>query len=459
MAQVIKHELKHYIANEKQQFTDAKVLHRLLELAKSAVDAFRETRKIALDESTQRLQTKRHYKPLNVSGFLGEIQTCVLIIEVLEKTPLFSGDEVRHDILFSLLSGSISLDQLKEKDPKDNNIPFYDVLKKIDMLRNIKDMMKSKFDFFDKFNVNLSSKFGMKESRDQIVQSELSRCFGKFAQLFCQTESEHVLNNSMLKLHKARQLIEKEKVDSYSGILNCLSRTIEPDVLKEIINAYKLIHNSKDCSPVEKVNYIYINVALSCISLKWIEEPFHTLVNILLSCLEHPPRNTHLPLYFIAVILLWPQPSHPKSEQLRSYITHMKTAFHSEMKQIYNGKKATVHFFLGKKPDYGRIVHLGEIKRCVSAGHEQFASMWENGVIWKKPKVQELLCRVTGKVKDRNILAHTCISDFNVEVKPLFQSQLRGHREGSIVSFFIGFSMQGPFAIDINDQLSKSTVM
>lgn len=454
-AQVIKHELKYAISNEKQHPIDPEVLKRLLKLAKSALDAFRQTQQLARHESAQRLQNKRDYSPLNIAGFLGEIQVCVHIIEVLEKIPLFSADKVRHDILCSMLSGNIKLDQMEGRDPESkNSIPFYRVLQEfVEMLYNLKYRMKSNFDFLVQFNVNLGSKFGMKENRDQIVQSELSRCFKKFAQLFCQTESEHLLSKGMirmLKLHKARQLIEMEKVDTYSGILNCLSKN-KPEVLSEIMSAYKLIHNS-NCSPVEKVNYIYINVVLSCINLKLIEEPFQRLVTLLCRCLENPTPRTNLPLYFIAVLLFWPELHFSRAQcgQLREFISHLKTAFHIEMKQIYNGKRAIVHFFLGKKRGYEGIVHLGEIKRCVNAENEHFAYKWENGVIWKNPKVRELLYRATGQVTSRNILAHTCIPDLNVEVTPLFKSQLRGYKEGSSVSFFVGFSMQGPFAVDIS---------
>lgn len=310
--------------------------------------------------------------------------------------------------------------------------------------------MKSNFAFLEKFSVNLGSKFGMKESRDQIFQSEVNQSFKKFAQLFCQIECEHLLDKSTnVKLIKARQFIEKEKVDSFSGILDCLLNN-KHDVSDEILNAYQLVQNSSECTPVEKINYIYVNVGLSC--TKKIEEPFHRLITLLCSCLEHPAPNITLPLNFMAVLLLWPQRhfSRKESYQLQGYIAILKNAFHTEMRPFYNGKKAIVHFFLGRKSGYHQIVHLREIKSCINAENELFASQWENGAIWRNPKVKELLCRVTGKVKSNSILAQTSIPDLNVELPPLFQSQLQGFEEGSTVSCFIGFSIQGPLAIDID---------
>lgn len=458
-AQVFKHELKHAIANEKQGPIQPEALERLLKLAKSATDGFSETQQLAKHESMQRLQTKRDYSPLNIAGYLGEIQVCVHIIEVLEKIPIFSADNVRHDIFSFMLSGKLTLDKMKQHDPQYNkHMQYYRVLQKFaDMLYNLKNMMKSDFDFLDKFNVNLSSKFGMKENRDQIVQSELFRCFQTYAQLFCKTESEDLLNKSMLRmlqLHKARQFIEMLQVDTYSGILNCLSKDIKPDILENIVRAYRIICASDNHNQVERINYIYVNVVLSCIDLGSIREPYSKLLDILCMCLrEQIPQKAVLPLHFMAVLLLWPQVHSSLSEsgKLQLYISQMKTAYHYEMKEMYNGKRAIVHFFLGKKHGYERMVHLRLIKSCIDGGKEQFASMWENGVIWKNSKVREHLCRVTGRVQFRNILANTYIPSLQVEVTPLFPSQLRGLQNGSTVSFFLGFSMKGPFAIDIDE--------
>eukprot|EP00064_Thunnus_orientalis_P023444 superscaffoldBa00008872_g23685 len=202
----------------------------------------------------------------------------------------------------------------------------------------------------------------------------------------------------------------------------------------------------------EKINYIYVNVVLSRIKLESTRiQRYPKLIDLLDKVLrEQIPLSENLPLLFIAVVLLWPQENCPVCRSLGKYILQMRTSYHTEMKEVYIAKRPIVHFFLGKKRGYERLVHLGEIKRCSMAEEGQFISMWENGKLWKEKKVEELLCRVTGEVKGKFILADTCTPDLKVEVTPMFQSQLSGYAEGSKVSFLIGFSMRGPLALDIN---------
>ncbi|KAK9538103.1 hypothetical protein VZT92_005659 [Zoarces viviparus] len=115
------------------------------------------------------------------------------------------------------------------------------------------------------------------------------------------------------------------------------------------------------------------------------------------------------------------------SKSLGMHISQMRTSYHMVMKEVYNGKRPIVHFILGKKKGYERLVHLEEIKRCIGAGQEDFTLMWENGQIWKEKKVEERLCRVTSQVKNKLILADTCIPGLKLEITPVFQSQLSGH--------------------------------
>ncbi|KAM9347143.1 sterile alpha motif domain-containing protein 9-like [Symphorus nematophorus] len=460
-AQVIKHELINAISNYKGEPISPEKLDSLLKMAQSAIDVFRETQNLAKKESVQRLQIKTDNCPFNTSGCLGEIQIGVLVIEVLEKTPIFSSDIVRHDIMSQVLSGDVKLEDVERCDQwKRKHRPYYIILRRFeDLLYNLKYRMKVNFDFLDNFYVNLGSRFGMKDSREQVALSELFRCFRQYAKLFCKTDSAALLKNktmqTMLKLHEIRQYLEMKKADTCSGILNCLSSGISPEIMEKIARLYASVCASGQHATVkDRINFIYVNVVLSHIKLESQHiQPYQSLNNLLCQVLrERIPLSENLSLHFIAVLLLWPQQhqSSPECRSLGKYISQMRTSYHTVMKEVYNGKRPIVHFFLGKKWGYERLVHFGQIKRCIMAGQEQFSSMWENGKIWKEKKVEELLCRVTGEVKNEVILADTCIQDLKAEVTPVFRSQLSGHAQGSKVSFFLGFSMKGPVALDIN---------
>eukprot|EP00064_Thunnus_orientalis_P025385 superscaffoldBa00012701_g25748 len=404
------------------------------------------------------LQPKPFCGTIKVEEGFGKFSTLIASssVEILGKTPVFSSENVRHDIMSKVLSGDIKLQDAERYDPRNTkHRTYYIILRQFeDVLYNLKYRMKMNFDFLDNFYVNLGSRSGMKDSREQVAQNELFRCFRQYVNLFCKTDSTSLLKNKtmsyMLQLHETRQFLEKQKADTYSGILNYLSNDTSAEKLEKIVRMYDFVGASQTVK--EKINYIYVNVVLSRIKLESTRiQPYPKLIGLLLQVQrEKIPLSENLPLLFIAVVLLWPQENGPPCRGLGKYISQMRTSYHTEMKEVYNGKRPIVHFFLGKKRGYERLVHLGEIKRCCMAEEGQFISMWENGKLWKEKKVEELLCRVTGTVKGKFILADTCIPDLKFEVTPMFRWQLSGYGEGSKVSFFIGFSMRGPLALDIN---------
>ncbi|XP_071758752.2 sterile alpha motif domain-containing protein 9-like [Centroberyx gerrardi] len=466
-AQVIKHELKNAIANDKDVPIKPEKFSIFLKMARSAIHAFKETQDLAKKESVQRLQNKTRQDncPFNTSGCLGEIQVGVIVIEILAKTPIFSSGNVRHDIMSRVLSGDSKsgIQEVERHDPMRNkHTRYYSILRQFeDVLYNLKFRMKLNIDLLDNFYVNLGSRCGMKDSREQVARIELFRCFKQYADLFCKTDSADLLKNktmhTMLQVHHARQSLEFRKADTYCGILNCLSNPVSnlTEMMEKIARQYEFVlANAADSNVKERINFIYVNVVLSCIKPGSRQlQPYQKLLDLLSQVLRGQiPLSDNLPLHFIAVALLWPQqhlkPAEPTS--LGRYVSQMRTSYHAVMKEVCNGKRPVVHFFMGKKQGYERLVHLGEIERCVKAGQEQIASMWVNGKIWKEKEVEELLCRVTGEVQGNLIVADTCIPDVKIEITPMFRSQLSGRAVGSKVSFFIGFSMKGPLAIDIN---------
>ncbi|KAF3848401.1 hypothetical protein F7725_014898 [Dissostichus mawsoni] len=191
-------------------------------MAQSAIDAFKDTQSLAKKESLQRLDLKDN-STFNTAGCLGEIQVGVIVIEVLAKTPVFSSDNVRHDIMSRVLSGDVKLQDVERNDKRRHKHTHYSTILRPfeDLLYSLRCRMKVNFDFLERFYI------GMKDKRDQIVQQELFRCFRVYANLFCKTDSADLLKNqgmlNMLKLHEARQYLEMQKADSYSGILSYLS--------------------------------------------------------------------------------------------------------------------------------------------------------------------------------------------------------------------------------------------
>ncbi|KAM9364412.1 sterile alpha motif domain-containing protein 9-like [Pholidichthys leucotaenia] len=457
-AQVMKHELNNFIVNLNGELISPDKLRTFLEMAESTIDAFKETQNLAKQESLQRISIKTDNSHFNTLGYLGEIQVESFITNVLEKIPVFSSDSNRQEIMRQVLSGDIQLDRVEREDPwKHRNRPYYVILQKFEyLLYTLKHRMKANFDFLDSLHVNLGSRFGMKDNRDQLFQNELFRCFKQYAKIFCKSDSESHLKNKTLhiglKLLQTRQSLEKEKVDTHCGILNCLSKGTSAEMMEMIARQYSFVCKH-DGSPTERVNLIYVHVVLSCIKPDSQQlQPYPALTSLLLGVLrEEIHLADSLALHFIAIVLLWPQSSSPVCKDFQSYISQMKTSYNALMKEVYNGKSPIIHFLLGKKQGYERLVHVGKIKKGLKAGQKQLISLWRSGKIWKEETMLELLCRVTGEVTTSRdcILADTCFLDLRVEVSPMYPSQISGLAEGSKVSFFIGFSIKGPLAFDI----------
>ena len=114
----------------------------------------------------------------------------------------------------------------------------------------------------------------------------------------------------------------------------------------------------------------------------------------------------------------------------------------NEMQSMEHGKKPVVHFYLGHKQGYERLVSHGALTKCGSP--EQF----DSGQIWREERVKRILLRVCGVVQRNCILANTCNPNVKVEVWPRYKSDLKV-MEDNRVSFYVGFTMKGPVAFDI----------
>uniref|UniRef100_A0A3B1IHV1 Sterile alpha motif domain-containing protein 9-like n=1 Tax=Astyanax mexicanus TaxID=7994 RepID=A0A3B1IHV1_ASTMX len=462
-AQVIKHELKDAISSGRDNPVKPDKLKQYLEMALSATEAFKETQEIARKEVLVRYQGKKDFSPYNTAGRLGEIQIAITVIEILERIPVFSKDELRHRILTQVLSGKMKIQDVATNDPKkQKHASYYHFLQEFaDFLYNLKDNMKKHFDFLDNYFVNLGSFYSQKDSRELRTRQEVARCFRQYANLFCSSDAKELSKNrmlsDMLKVDKARQYLEKNRADSYSGLLECLSSKTSGENIEQIVRNYSFILNNtskKDDGHFKgTVNFIYANIVLSQIKPEsqslW---AYMKILNLLCDSLKRPiPLNESLPLHFIAVVMLWPESisvlsGGDLSDKLGSHVSQLRNSFSNEMKPVLNGKRAVVHFYLGKKTGYQRLITQKEIDKCV-----ELEQSMQNGNMWKNEKVRSILRKVTGTVNRCGIVADTSNDHLKVQVFPMFRSPLCGDL-GAKVSFFVGFTMNGPVALGIQPE-------
>uniref|UniRef100_A0A4W4GNX0 SAM domain-containing protein n=1 Tax=Electrophorus electricus TaxID=8005 RepID=A0A4W4GNX0_ELEEL len=468
-AQVIKHELKEALSNDKGNPIKADKLKEYLKMAVSATEAFRDIQEIARKEVQVRFLGKKDFSHYNTAGCVGELQVAVMVLDILERIPVFSGDELHRSILTQVLSGKIKIQDLAANDPKINkNTSYYHFLQEsagvTDLLNNLKDNMKKHFDFLDSFFVNLGSFYSTKDNREFRTRQEIFRCFQQYVNV-CLTDSRELMKNkaltNMYKVEKARMFLEKKNADSYSGLLQYLSKDVSAasigPIIEKVIGNYNLILNTtgpqdeRRCK--DTVNFIYANIVLNKIKPESNAFPYMSLLQQLCEMLRRTiPLNESLALHFLSVVMLWPEtiPIYSggiMSDKLGSYVSQLRNSFSNEMKPICNGKRASIHFYLGRKPGYDRLISQKEVDACAGSA-ETIATQWQNEKIWKNEKIKSILRSVTGRISRNGIVADTANENVKVHVSPLFKSKLCGKLDAR-VSFFIGFTMNGPVALGI----------
>lgn len=115
---------------------------------------------------------------------------------------------------------------------------------------------------------------------------------------------------------------------------------------------------------------------------------------------------------------------------------------------MYRTKQPIAYFFLGKAKNINRLVHKGKIDQCF--GKTDINSLWQNGDVWRERKVQDLLLRLNGRAENNCVYIEYGIKEkITIPITPTFFGQLRSGRSIEKVSFYLGFSMGGPLAYDI----------
>uniref|UniRef100_A0A672M3F2 Sterile alpha motif domain-containing protein 9-like n=1 Tax=Sinocyclocheilus grahami TaxID=75366 RepID=A0A672M3F2_SINGR len=438
VSQILIHQLKQAFDEYVPMKPDS--LEKYLKLAESAKKACKETQQTAEKE----VKGPKNYSIYNTAGHVGELLIATVVMEILQRTSLFNSDEKCNNCLGQVLMGKIRMEDL----PRENNKlePYYHVLQKHKIyLLQLKDMMRKHFDFLDNVFVNSVPYFGGKDKHKELTKPKISNCFQQYTDLFCNINWSELVNkehmNRMVKIEQTRQCLERNKGDSYTGLLEYLYKEDSASTLEEIIQQYCFILNPREeARLMDTVNFIYANVILANINpdSQYIE-PYQHLSQLLLQTINCSISfSEHLPLSYIAVLLLWQE----TKRNLPRFVSQRKSSYSTELKPEFNGKRAAVHFYLGKDEGYGGLISHRDINSCLGSG-QNFSTQWNDEKIWKQVRDSNKLCRVFGEICDG------FISVENVKVYPMFRCQLR-KKSGTRVSFFIGFSMNGPVALDID---------
>ncbi|XP_010222910.1 PREDICTED: sterile alpha motif domain-containing protein 9-like [Tinamus guttatus] len=458
LGQVYKSRLRYWLERKrKSAHVTAEELDCILELAQNAAQAFRESQQQAenadREQPSEHLKLKKKFHTYNTAGYLGEIETCLYVIDALQLVPLFSKDQWCRKQMAMCLSG------------KKLNIPVTEskmsevLARHSSLLKNLQSRLRRALDFMEDYFVFFKTRTNEREIAEKKILERVQECFTKYTEAFCDSSFEQVKSEQISKWTLARRReayrdsLVASKADSFSGLLEYLHRNREnaDRDLEDIVAAYEfLCEENPDATLKEKQNLILANVVLKCIKPKSIKvHPLKKLRNLLLNILEKAELSSQcVEPFFLASFLFWPE--NPKqlnedSKEMASYVTRLCESFKEHYGTLRHAKLPLAHFYLGKGIGLNRFVHKGKIDQLFSSlPEEQLNCLWQKGDIWKEKAVQNLLLPLQGRAEGKTIYAdYGGNGTFRIPVQPVSSCMLKKGPTIERVTFYLGFSIAG----------------
>uniref|UniRef100_A0A8C6SRS9 Uncharacterized protein n=1 Tax=Neogobius melanostomus TaxID=47308 RepID=A0A8C6SRS9_9GOBI len=429
VGQVYRCNLKKIIEDSKEQSPES--LDECLNLASKAVSAFKESQELAeKDEHHDPLDRhiKSRYTSYNVSGYLGETEVTMMLLDLITELPVFTATG-RHsrDKMLQFLRGQHPLSSLcHHNDPQMNAI--VDVLKGHErFLVSLKPGLKTNFTFFEDYFTYLRPRHVpvKRETVDEKNKRRMSQLFKKYINLFSCSEEEKLsekVRNPKLSLQQEivdhRRDLEMMQADSFAGLLQSLSHK-DPKDTEDILVKWKfIVKNSGGRFPptTDTVNYILANIVLHSVEPKsCLLKRYEELVTLLIDALQREGTHSNMSeLYFLCMLLMWPS----KDQPLKNFTEYSNiTTYIASAKRSFS-------------------------KRLVSCFHQEvllLISSWEN---------QVKLLRVKGHTVNGDIYV-TYGTNTKIMIRSAFRGDIRSGCSREEVSFYIGFTLEGPVAYGV----------
>ncbi|XP_071319421.1 sterile alpha motif domain-containing protein 9-like [Trachinotus anak] len=479
VGQVYKIHLKKEIEHSKVVTPEA--LETCLTLGFKAVKAFQDSQELAKkDEQVDPfdLHTKKKPKSYNISGYVGETEVMMILIDVIKDLPLFAvSDRHKRDQMLQFLRDHHPVSSLH--DPSNQ---FVTVLAEHErFLKSLKPRLKEIFSFFETYFLYLKPRSTERETADERHKRKVSEYFRKYIQIFSSSEEEkasETASKPKLSLHQTlvdqRCCLEMKRADSFAGLLQCLNDKSGVE-MEHILKKWQFIFdNSARGSVTDTVNFILANIVLHNIKpSSTLLKKYEDLVDLLNEELQKVGTHSKLTeLYYLSMLLMWPAQNQRLEncrtyKDISTYITSAKKSFHQRFSHMFPVRTAITHFFLGKSSGLRRIVSkvkLDQILVSVSKKDDSRCSqssqsrnlhhLWQSGAAWNEPEVQKKLLRVKGKSENGDIYV-SYGGNLKMLVRPVYLGDIRSGYSREDVSFYLGFTMEGPVAYNIkyeNDQ-------
>ncbi|KAM4750911.1 sterile alpha motif domain-containing protein 9-like [Anableps anableps] len=473
VGQVYKSQLKKKI--EDSEPLTAEALNECLILGSKAAKAFQESQELAKKDETVDLfdlHNRKRPKSYNTSGYVGETEVMMILLDLIRELPLSqSRDRHQTDQLLQILKGHHTLKDFHFDHSNTATAQFVDVLVHHErFLISLKPRLKEIFSFFENYFTYLRPKSQERVTADDRNKNKLSDHFKKYLKIFNSSEQEKALEkarNPNLSLYQEIQdqrfYLETKRADSFAGLLLCLSDKTVPE-MERILKKWKFIFkNSPKRSVSDTVNFILANIVMHSTKPSSKElTKYEELVDLLNEELQKEGTHSNLTeMYYLSMLLMWPT----KDRKLESFTTYKdiatyfrsaKESFHRRFSHMFPARTAVAHFFLGKSTGLKRIVskvELDQVLRQESCSDQSsqpctLQQLWQSGAAWNEPQVKRELLRVKGISENRKVYVNY-EGNLKIPVRPAYLGDIRSGCSREPISFYLGFTMEGPVAYNI----------
>ncbi|XP_071263974.1 sterile alpha motif domain-containing protein 9-like [Salvelinus alpinus] len=478
LGQVYKSHLKYEIEHAEELTPEG--LDKCLKLAFQATKAFRDSQELAKkDEPMDSLDlpNRKRQRTYNTSGYVGEMEVSMIVLDIIKDIPFFNkSDALQRDKMLQFLKNHLPVSDFHETTNSTND-QFIAVLADHEkFLVSLKPRLKEMFTFFENYFTYLKPRSIEKETAEDRNKRKVSELFKKYIHIFCSSGEERASERASQpklsirqEIEEQRNYLEQKRADSFAGLLQYLNEK-NGNQIELILKKWQfIVQNSTRKLMADRINFILANIVLHCIKqsstlLKRYEE----LVSLLNEALQEEGTHSNCTeLYYLSMLLMWPRKdnlleSTTTFKNIGTYVTSSKKSFHRRFSHMFPAKTCIAHFYLGKSRGLRRIIHKGKLdhllyKEGPKTSHKKASSkdrppnphqLWQSGAIWRDPEIQNLLLRVKGKTENGDIYVYYG-GNLKISVRPVYLGGVRSGCSTEEVSFYLGFTMEGPVAYDV----------
>lgn len=426
-----------------QEDTPQRIIQKI-EIALKAMKCFRAAQQAA----------KAERDSMNNAGYFGEVEVGCRLLRFLSTLDVFHRNPQGE---YSELVKYLITDYI----PKDIEKTWAKLHSRLKGLRqnlyNALEWISEDLSYFQTDKNHEKEEEDERDEKEQIYNPRkwLKRQSEVYAKFFISTSLMEDSNSALETQLMRRMNIYKSGGGNVTNILSFLTDKKEArsaEKLEKILSFYTENPLRDRLEDNDLINYILCHITLSCLapgSARLL--PAQTLRELSARFFKAKrpfPASAH----FLLTLLYWPdealdkEPNADKDEILNSALQTLKRLYDIKMKDVPTRKKRIyTHFFLGKGYGLGKIVHKNKIDKLISGSLDERRMKWLHGTVWNINKIRDILKRVSGWTKDRDLFIRGHVTE--LPILPLHRDSVPPGNEN--VTFYLGFSFKGLVAFNI----------